>query len=314
MIHTVILGADSPDAGELIRILAMHPEIEIECAQAHGMEGKPLTSHHHGLIGETSATFSMSPSCKKCDVVLDFSPAGEPALTEMLAAKFPDVKIIRMNRCATDATNDGNDGDDGDEWVYALPEINRKALVRGARKATLPSPFASMALVGLYPLALNMLLKDDITLHFEAPQSIIDTTDLKAVAEEIETALRKAQMSFEGKVLIDAVESSTRRSGIMSLDMSCPINMEHLRNIYEMYDDHHFAFAVSGQVGASEVAGTDKCVISLSKPDSDILHLGAVADCRMRGGAGEAVHVLNLMFGLHERTGLALKAIDFHPI
>ena len=55
-------------------------------------------------------------------------------------------------------------------------------------------------------------------------------------------------------------------------------------------------------------------MVKLSKPDPDTLHIDSSADCRMRGAAGEAVHILNLMCGLHERTGLALKAIDFHPI
>ncbi len=35
---------------------------------------------------------------------------------------------------------------------------------------------------------------------------------------------------------------------------------------------------------------------------------------RLRGASGEAVHVMNLLCGLHEKTGLALKAIDFTPI
>ena len=65
---------------------------------------------------------------------------------------------------------------------------------------------------------------------------------------------------------------------------------------------------------ASEVAGTDKCVISVGIPADGAVTLDVAADCRLRGGAGEAVHVMNLMCGLHERTGLALKAIDFNPV
>ena len=42
MIRTVILGADTPDAGELVRILSMHPDIELVCAQAYGKEGRAL--------------------------------------------------------------------------------------------------------------------------------------------------------------------------------------------------------------------------------------------------------------------------------
>lgn len=49
----------------------------------------------------------------------------------------------------------------------------------------------------------------------------------------------------------------------------------------------------------------------MSKPERDTLRIHAVADPRMRGGAGEAVHIMNLLCQLHEKTGLALKASRF---
>lgn len=306
MIRTVILGADTPDAGELIRILSMHPDIELVCAQAYGKEGRALTSQHHGLIGETDLTFTTVPAPAKCNVVLDFSEHGEPAIVSKLAAAFPEARFIRLDRCQAP--------DDGNEWVYGLPEINRKALVRGARFAAVPNSFASMALVALYPLALHLLLNSDITLDIEAPQDIIDETDIPAIEREISEQLELAQTSFKGNVTVRTSLSNTRRTASLHLDLPCSLSLDELLRIYGMYEDHHFAFPVMMPVGPSEVAGTDKCVISLSKPDPDTLHIDASADCRMRGAAGEAVHILNLMCGLHERTGLALKAIDFHPI
>ena len=306
MIHTVILGAETPDAGELIRILAMHPEIELECAQSAQTGQRALTAIHHGLIGETTLSTCVRPDCERCDMIFDFSAKGEPDLTAALGTAFPDAKVIRMRRCRT--------ADNAGLWTYALPEINRKALVRGARYADMPSPLASMALVALYPLALHMLLNGDLRLNFEAPQSIIDSTDVHDVEQEIQEVLSRSQLSFNGRVSISLTPSDTRRSAVMSVDMPCTVDLENLKQLYDIYDDHHFAFAVLGTTGPSEVAGTQKCVVALSKPAPDTVHVESVADCRMRGGAGEAVHILNLMGGLHERTGLALKAIDFHPM
>ena len=50
-----------------------------------------------------------------------------------------------------------------------------------------------MALVALYPLALNMLLKGDIELHFSAPEEIISRTDIREVEEEINGVMRKSR-------------------------------------------------------------------------------------------------------------------------
>jgi N-acetyl-gamma-glutamyl-phosphate reductase len=198
--------------------------------------------------------------------------------------------------------------------VYGLPEINRKLMVRGATCSFLPSPFASMALVALYPLALNLLLNDNIKISLKAPADILEEYNVEKSAAEIEEKLSKVQQSFNGEVEISSAPSATRRSAMMEISLGCNLDAEHVMKLYEMYDDHNFAFAVRSAVGASEVAGTDKCVISVGTPTDGQLTLSVVADCRLRGGAGEAVHVMNLMFGLHERTGLALKAIDFNPV
>lgn len=79
MIRTVILGADTPDAGELIRILSMHPDIELVCAQAFDKEGRALSSFHHGLIGETDLTFTSSPgrrNAMSCSISASMASPG----------------------------------------------------------------------------------------------------------------------------------------------------------------------------------------------------------------------------------------------
>lgn len=307
MIKVAISGADTPEAGELVRILAMHPEVELRMAQADGLEGRPLNSFHHGLIGETSLAFSSHLDCTKCDLLFMCEKDPDPARFKSLRLSYPEMKVITLHPLA---------GEDPDITgvVYGLPEINRKALVRGATASVIPSPFASMALVALYPLALNLLLEGNIDIRLSAPADIIADYPPENAAEEIRRVLSEVQLSFRGNVRIHPRVSGTRRSAMMEIATACPVDADHLMHLFGMYDDHHFAFAVSRTVGASEVAGTDKCIISLGIPADGNVSIGVAADCRLRGGAGEAVHVMNLMFGLHEKVGLALKAIDFNPI
>lgn len=307
MIKAAIAGADTPAGGELIRILAMHPDVELVAAEAEGMEGRPLTTYHHGLIGETDLTFSSHIDYDRCDVLFVCEERPVAANFTKLRFKRPDMRIISLRPIP--GVNCEMSG-----VVYGLPEINRKVLVRGATCAFLPSPFASMALVALYPLALNLLLNDDVKISLKAPADILEEFDPNQSASEIEKRLAEVQQSFRGSVEISSSQSATRRSAMMEISLGCNLDAEHLMELYKMYDDHNFAFAVRSAVGASEVAGTDKCVISVGTPADGRITLSVVADCRLRGGAGEAVHVMNLMFGLHERTGLALKAIDFNPV
>lgn len=307
MIKAAITGAETPDGGELIRLLAMHPDVEIVCASAQGLEGKQISAHHHGLIGETSLTFCTMVDASKCDVIFVCGESMNSATFEKLRIDYPNVKVIIVGHIP---------GVDAERWgvVFGLPEINRKALVRGATAAQVPNPFASMALTALYPLALHALLSKQIDISLSAPQNVIAENDIKEAKREIYTEVLLAEPGFTGEVELKSEVSTSRRSALMQISLDCGVTLEQLLQLYEMYDDHHFAFVTTRPVGVSEVAGTNKCVISLGRPEAGKLAIGVAADCRLRGAAGEAVHIMNLMFGLHEKTGLHLKAIDFEPI
>lgn len=307
MIKVAITGAGTPDSGELIRLLAIHPDVEIAAARAPGHEGKALSSIHHGLIGETTLTFSPAIDLKDTDVIFVDEPKPGPEDVASLTATYPDLKIIFMSSANwPDNVNE--------EIVFGLPEINRKQLVRGARVAVVPSPFASMALVGLYPFAQLLLLNGDINISVAAPKTIIELTDMTKVCAEIERELRCVQQSFNGRVKISATESEARRSALMDIEFDCTLSLEQIIGLYDIYDDHRFSFVSTVKPGVSEVAGTNKCVITPGRSVPGKCTVSVAADCRLRGGAGEAVHIMNLMFGLHEKTGLSLKAIDFEPI
>lgn len=303
MIKVAILGADSPVSGELIRILAMHPDVEIVSAQAVGHDGIAVKDVHHGLIGETELKFTSNVDFSSVNVIfVDAGVANGDALME-LAMTGAGPKLILIG--ASDRS------DQGSGCVYGVPEINRKRLVRGAKVSVVPAPVASMALVALFPFASKLLLNSDISIHISAPTALLNETDLEAVSKEIETGLKNVQLSYSGKVKITAEASEARRSTLMNISFDCKLQLDQAKQLYNCYDDHHFSFLSDKPVGVSEVAGTNKCVIFVDKPDSDKMELSVVADSRMRGGAAEAVHIMNLMFGLHEKTGLYLKAIDF---
>lgn len=307
MIKTVIIGADTGDGGELIRLLAMHPDVEIIAAQAAGMERRKLSDVHHGLIGETSLSFTAKATLDRCDVLFICDETLPAAEFERIRLSRPDMKIIVMHHRECDA--DARMG-----IVYGLPEMHRKELVRGAVTAEVPEAFASMGLVALYPFAKLLMLGGEISIFVKAPEAVTASCNPEQAAAQIERELRATQQSFSGTLKCEVKPSASRRSAMMDIEFDCPLNLQQILDAYEIYDDHRFAFVTTAPVGLSEVAGTNKCVVSVSKPEPGRVALRVVADCRLRGGAGEAVHIMNLLCGLHERTGLALKAIDFDPV
>ena len=308
MIKVAISGADSPVAGELIRILVNHPDVEIVALVAPGHEGKQLQSVHHGLLGEEKMSFTGSFNPAESDILFITGNHVKYSEYSRLREAFPDLKVITLNPLVRDEASDSNNAA---EFVFALPEINRKAIVRGAHEAIVPSPISTLALVPLYPLALNMLLSGDIEITLSAPEDLVSEEMLSRSASEIATMLNEAQRSFDGKVSFNILPPTSKRGIELKTEIASPVDMPHTLKAYEIYDDHNFAFAVTSPVRLDDVKGTEKIIMSLSLSKEGLLSIHSVADGRLRGSAGEAVHVMNLMFGLHEKTGLYLKPYAF---
>ena len=307
MIKTAILGGDTDDGGELIRVLAMHPDVMLIGVQAPGLDGTKISDRHHGLIGETSLNFTSEIDPGAIDMLFICSDAVTGRDIAMMRESNPEQKIVLFH-----ALKDASAPEE--EIVYGLPEINRKQLVRGASTAVVPESFASMALVALFPFANHLLLSGDIDIHVKAPQSVIDETDMPKVKREVKSILSEVQKSFSSDVRFTVEPGRTRRSALMDIEFDCPLNLQQMLDLYEIYDDHNFTFVTTAPIGVSEVAGTNKCIISIARTPEGRAMLTVAADCRLRGAAGEAVHIMNLLFGLHEKTGLRLKAGDFEAI
>ena len=301
MIKVAISGADAPDAGELIRILVNHPDVEIVALVAPGHEGKQLQLHHHGLLGEEKKYFTSSFRPDQADILFIADKKIKESDILRLRNLYPDLKVVVLNRPEKDGA------ETTDQPVFALPEINRKSLVRGAKTAYIPTPLSSLALVPLYPLAKHMLLSGDIELNVSAPSDLVDEETVGQSISEIKEILGDAQRSFDGKIKFNILPPTSKRGIELKAEMPTPLDLEHLLRTYDMYDDHNFSFAVTSPVKLDDVKGTEKIIVSLALSKEGNLSLHSVADGRLRGNAGEAVHVMNLMFGLHEKTGLYLK-------
>lgn len=299
MIKVGIAGADNPVAGELIRILVNHPDVDIRTLYAPACKGRGAESVHHGLIGEQKLTFSDAIDPAALDFLFILDRAVDPAALpeELMWVEMSGRTISEMP----------------EDIVYGLSEAFRKPLVRGARHAFIPNPVASAALIAINPLALNLLVGDDLKIDVTVPAGPSEqATDavLKEAADELAKVLPLIQNSFSGRIACEAKgETESRRAMRVAATICCGMDISEIVPLFEnVYDDHNFTFLTNAIVSDKEVEGTNKCILRLTRPDFSTLRVEALVDPSMRGGAGEAVHVLNLLCGLHEKTGLALKS------
>ena len=297
MIKIGIIGANTQIAGELLRILINHPEADIVSLLAPDLPGRSVSSVHHGFIGESPLLFSDKLNLENLDIIfiLDNSPLVQNILRE--SEKYPDLKIISL-------TEQGISNDE-----IGISEINRKALVRGAIKSFIPHPVVVTSLIALVPLARFMLLNSEINIEVTLPEDLAKNPDIKHFENLIADILIKNQASFKDKISIKLISDKNNSRGIATkILINSQLPLQEVENVYDqIYDDHNFTFHTNNKISNKEVEGTHKYVMQISKPTEEELMIQAFADARLRGGAGDAVHVMNLFFGLHEKTGLSFK-------
>ncbi len=306
MIKAGITGGETAFSGELLRLLVNHPDVEVTCVHAPAYAGRPVSSLHPGFIGEERLLFSSSFDPMALDVAFVVSPVHTSADWQSIMADNPGLRVIFSH----DALHLADSFQTAP--VYGLSEIHRKEMVRGARCAELPNPAASLALLATYPLARHLMLPAGVKIDIEMPESLCRPEEREAFQEqarrEICGELGLVQSSLGDGLKLQFAVTDAIRGMRVSVSFPGRTSYEELYRIYDsVYDDHNFSHLVSHSVGLEEVTGTQKCVVSLLKPSPEEIRVEGVCDSRMRGGAGEAVHIMNLLFGLFEKTGLSLK-------
>lgn len=324
MIKVGIIGGAGYTAGELIRLLLNHPDVELKWVHSTSNAGNPVSGVHQGLVGETALYFTNETPLDAVDVIFLCTPHGESRkFLELHKDNIPDdLRII-------DLSQDFRIADDTHDFIYGLPELNRKYIIRGKHVAN-PGCFATAIQLALLPLARNLLLNSDIhvnaitgstgagvkpsaTSHYSWRNdnvSIYKPFTHQHLAEIYQT-LHGMQASFNSKVNFIPVRGCFSRGIFATLYMDCPVELSEIKKLYnEYYDDHNFTFVSDRMPDLKDVVNTNKCLLYLTKEDGKLL-IVSVIDNLLKGASGQAVHNMNLLFGLHERVGLHLKASAF---
>ena len=160
MIKAGIIGGSGYTGGELIRLLLNHPQTEIDFVFSTTRAGKPVSSAHQDLLGQTDLNFSEEIN-PEVDVV--FLCLGHGNSTKFLEenAFAGHTKIIDLSndfRLQTDASWNGN------TFVYGLPELN-KSSIQNATAIANPGCFATAIQLGLLPLAKAGLLHKNVHIN-----------------------------------------------------------------------------------------------------------------------------------------------------
>lgn len=298
MIKVGIYGPDAvndPIRKQLLRLLLRHPDVDLRSVASTAGNAMPLAELHPVYAGETELTLERVLDMDNLDVVFVID---EENVTPAIMTKFEDDTDFRL---IIMGEGDPTRYIDNEAIVYGFPEWQRKAMVRGARAARSASPEALLIETALFPLAKNALLPATVDCTMAT-----DTRTLPAV-HEAEAVLGRIQKGWQGKINLTNLPAAPYERLDLVAKLDTPISIDEIERLYNTaYDDHNFVHIVPGHGPIEEdLRGSNKCLIRLSK-EGQTLTINASMDTLTRGITGNAVHIMNLLFGLYERTGLSI--------
>jgi N-acetyl-gamma-glutamyl-phosphate reductase len=344
--RVAVAGASGYAGGELLRLLAGHPELEIGPLSAASSAGMPVTAVHPALTGHPSlggAVFGPTDPAllAEADLLFTALPHGESA---QLAAQLPaDLKVIDLGadfRLADpDAWARYYPTPHAGRWPYGLPELpGARDTIRVSATVAAPGCYATAAILALAPLlAADLADPADIVIVAASGTSgagrsprpdllgseVIGSVSAYQVGgthrhtPEIEQALsaERARVGVPGHVTVSFTPTLAPMSrGILATCTArSAASTGQLRDaLAAAYEGEAFVHLLpAGRWPATSATFGSNAAHLQVAADS---HAGrAVVVCALdnlvKGAAGQAIQVANLMLGLPETTGLTSHGV-----
>lgn len=334
-----IVGGTGYTGVELLRLLAVHPQVELTAITSRGDAGLPVSDMFPNLRGYVDLAFSdpASANLTACDVVFFATPHGvamsqAPALVAAgvkvidLAADFrlQDTKVFeqwyKMPHSCPDVLKSA---------VYGIPELNRTQ-IKSASVIGNPGCYPTTVLLGLTPLLEQGLI------DFSAPIIADAKSGVSGAGRKAEVATLFSESSDNMKAYgvaghrhhpeihaqLTQLADNTLQfifvphlipmiRGMLStiyVKLNALGKQADIQALYSMrYAQEHFVdvLPLGSLPETRSVRGSNHLRIALHpQQETDYLTIVVVQDNLVKGAAGQAVQNMNIMFGVDEHAGL----------
>lgn len=334
-IRVAVAGASGYAGGELLRLLAGHPDLEVGPVTAHARAGERLGHVHPQLV--TLADRVLAPTTPEAlgsaDLVLLALPHGESGpLAAVLPAGLPVVDLGADHRLTDpEAWAAAYGGEHAGSWTYGLPELpGQREAIAASRRVAVTGCYAVAITLALAPLvAAGLVEPDDVVAvaasgtsgagrgskaHLLGSEVMGDLSPYKVGRHqhvpEILQATRARSLSFTPVLapmprgILATVTARPTRAGLDTASVR--------RAFADAYGSEPFVHLLpdgrwphtaatlgsnSAQLQATVDASSGRVVVC-----SAIDNLG-------KGAAGQAVQCANLVLGLPETAGLSADGV-----
>ncbi|WP_242118192.1 N-acetyl-gamma-glutamyl-phosphate reductase [Aestuariivivens sediminicola] len=320
-----VIGGAGYTAGELIRLLVNHPNVQLDFVYSTSNAGNLISKVHQDLVGSLDLKFTGTVN-PNVDVLFLCLGHGN-------SLKFLESNSVSKDTKIIDLGNDFRLEKDRKlghrEFIYGLPELQSEA-IKNALCIANPGCFATAIQLALLPLANSSLLQNDV--HVNAVTGATGAgTSLSATSHfpwrdnnysyykpfthqhlgEISQSVKQLQNDFSSDILFMPNRGNFSRGIFATAYTEFKGSLEDAIRIYKSYyRKAKFTFVSEDTLHLKQVVNTNKCLIHLYKHDNKLL-VTSIIDNLLKGASGQAIQNMNLMFGFDETTGLHLKSTYF---
>ena len=330
---------------ELARLLHLHPQVELKAVTGRSAAGKNLSDVFPYLIGtnylieneldnDIDIVFSAMPHKDSAKAVLPLIKRGVKVIDASADFRLKDAgdypKWYDFEHPAPDLLK---------KAVYGLPELHRDEIISASLVAN-PGCYSTCAILALAPAVKEGLIYPDIVIdaksgisgagrgltldtHYSEANEDVSAYSLKGHRHlpEIEQELKILNPELPLSItFVPHLVPMTR--GILCTcyaklkDEILPKGakaQEELDRLYrEFYQDAPFVRITGNSPHTKRTWGSNLCLVypTIDLRAGRLIVIGCL-DNLVKGGAGEAVQNMNLMFNLPETAGL--EALPIYP-
>lgn len=337
-----VVGGTGYTGSELLRLLAVHPRVELAAVTSRAEAGRDVAALFQNLRGHIDLQFTPpdAAALRECDTVFFATPNGT-AMTAAPALLEAGVKVIDLS-----ADFRIRDAREWARWygmdhacpgllaeaVYGLPEVNRESL-RNASLVANPGCYPTAVQLGYLPL-LEQRQVDALDLIADA-KSGVSGAGRKAVVGSLfgEAAENLRSYAVAGHRHLPEIRQGLAAAAGGEVELTFVPHLtpmirgihatlyakltggaEDLQALYEArYRGEPFVDVMPAETHPEtrSVRGSNTCRLAVHRPQNGrTVVVLSVIDNLVKGAAGQAVQNFNIMHGCDETTALACIALQ----
>ena len=332
--RVAIAGASGYAGGELLRLVAAHPDLDVVAVTAHANAGQRVGDVHPNLRSLSELEFVETAPATLRDADLVFLALPHGASAELAAQLDPSQRVVDLGSdhrlTDPDAHARYYGGVYHPAWTYGLPELpGQRELIASSTRVANTGCHAAAAILAIAPLlAAGVADPDDVVVvsasgtsgagkaalpHLLGSEVMGDLTGYKVGAHRHVPEIKQASGA---RTLTMTPVLAPMPRGILSSVALRPVGgvtTERAQGVLAAaYADEPFVHVLppGQQPRTAATSGSNSAHLqAVVDQDSGRLIVTCALDNLGKGAAGQALQDANIMLGLAETAGLSTDGV-----